>query len=172
MFLIETEDIKDINIKDTPIENLLDVFKVCKKLEILCEREKGLGVSAIQAGIPWKLFIIKGDGTCELIEKDKYSYFVNCNYFKHEESNHLMSLEGCLSIRSADGRLRFFQVERHEDVVINGYRLLNNSGDLKLEEFNVILNHKQQGVVFQHEIDHQLGYDGLILNTGREISIW
>lgn len=172
MFLVETDIIKNIEIRDTPTDDLLEVFKICQKLEVLCEKEKGIGVSAIQAGIPWKLFLIKGDGTCNFIEKNKYSYFINCNYYKLENSSNIISLEGCLSIRSPDGGLRFFQVKRYQEINVNGYMLLKDKGNLSLEKFNANLSHKQQGVIFQHEIDHQMGFDGLISNTGKEVSIW
>jgi len=77
----------------------------------------------------------------------------------------VLSLEGCLSLRSIDGRLRHYQVERY-NITINGYHLMNyiNLDDIKLD------NEPIEAVIFQHEIDH--GYGKLISDTGREVFIY
>jgi peptide deformylase len=153
---------------DVSFDNLIKVLKLFQDLQILCEKEKGIGISAVQAGIPLRLFLIKGDGTCPLVEKDKYACFLNCKYESIDDER-LMSLERCLSIRSPDGRLRFFQVERHKNIKLYGYRLDLLNG-LNIKEVNESIGVHQQGVVFQHEIDHQNGL--LISDIGKEIFIW
>ncbi len=35
------------------------VWPVCLQLRELCESKNGMGLSAVQAGIPWNLFVIK-----------------------------------------------------------------------------------------------------------------
>lgn len=169
MQIVDIEKIPSLNqIVDVPQDNLIEVFKKCQELQILCEKENGIGISAVQAGIPWKLFLIKGDGNCPLVNKNKYSYFINCKYEPLDDER-LMSLEGCLSIRSPDGRLRSFQVERHKNIKLYGYKLDLDNG-LKLKEVNDIIGVEQQGVVFQHEIDHHHGV--LISDIGKEVFVW
>lgn len=169
MQIVTVEQIPVLNqIKDTPVDNLIEVLKTCQELQILCDKEKGIGISAVQAGIPWKLFLIKGDGTCPLVNKNKFGYFINCTY-EPLDNERLVSLEGCLSIRSSDGRLRSFQVERHKNIKLYGFKLDVDNG-LKLKEINEEISVEQQGVVFQHEIDHHKGV--LISDIGKEIFIW
>lgn len=170
MLIVEVDKIANLDIQDAPTSDLVKIFKICQDLQELCEKEKGIGISAIQAGLPWKIFLVKGDGNCPLIKKDDYGYFINCDY-KNIGDNKLMSLEGCLSIRSSDGRLRFFQLERFKKIILNGYRLLYNNG-LILNKLEEEIDYSQQGNVFQHEIDHQLGVEGLISTKGKEVFVW
>ena len=158
------DEIQDIVWKD----NQINVLKTCMDLQILCEKERGIGLSAVQVGLPWKLFIIKGDGTCPIVEKNQYGFFLNCNYEPINDER-IMSLEGCLSIRSDDGRLRSFQVERHKNIKLYGYKLeINNR--LIIKEIKEVISANQQGIVFQHEIDHHKGT--LISDIGKEVFIW
>ena len=169
MKIIEIDEMPLLNeIEDVPSDNLIRILKTCQDLQILCEKENGIGISAVQAGIPWKLFLIKGDGTNKLIEKNKFGYFINCEYEPLNDER-LMSLEGCLSIRSPNGQLRFFQVERHKNIKLYGYKLDLASG-LKLKEINEVIGVNEQSVVFQHEIDHHNGV--LVSDIGKEIFIW
>jgi hypothetical protein len=68
-------------------------------------------VCEAENNFPWKLFIVKGDGTFPLIPRGEYGYFVNCEY-KPVMDERIVSLEGRLSLRLPDGRLRSFQVRR------------------------------------------------------------
>lgn len=156
------------DIQDVPLEDPLKVFKVCQQMETVCDRENGIGLSAVQVGIPWKLFIVKSDGSCPFIEKGKYGYFTNTNY-KATDNELIVSLEGCLSIRSQDGQLRFFQVERHNKVQITGQRLLFDK-DLFFEDIDLEISAAEQGIVFQHEADHHSAV--LISDIGKEVYIW
>jgi len=155
-------------IVDVPMEKFMDVYKVCHELELLCEDQRGIGISAVQVGVPWKLFLVKSDGSNPFVEKDKYGYFVNCEYKPVTDTEQVVSVEGCLSVRSESGQLRFFQVERYMHIQIIGYRL-----DISKKKFVPVdreLSIAEQGVVFQHELDHQFGK--LISDTGKEIFIW
>lgn len=156
------------DILDVPLDDPMKVFKICQQMEMVCERENGIGLSAVQVGIPWKLFIVKGDGTCPIIEKGKYAYFVNTHYTVTEE-NQILSLEGCLSIRSQDGQLRLFQVPRHNKVHLNGHILVFNSV-LKFDILDIKISAAEEGIVFQHEIDHSSAI--LISDIGKEIFVW
>lgn len=149
---------------------IFDAYKRCLELEELSEAAGGIGISAVQAGIPWKLFLVKSDGTNDFAPRDKYGYFVNCEYEATDESKRIVSLEGCLSLRSLDGRLRHFQVERHSDIKISGYRIDVIKNIFFLKKIDWIIGPRQQSVVFQHEIDHCSGI--LISDKGREVFMW
>ena len=158
---------KPEDIQDVPLDDLVKIFKICQEMQSLCERENGIGLSAVQVGIPLKLFIVKSDGSCPLIKKGEYGYFVNTNY-KATDNKQIVSLEGCLSIRSQDGQLRFFQVARQDKVNIHGQLLCQK--ELLLIYVDLIISAAEQGIVFQHEIDHHHAL--LISDTGKEVYIW
>ena len=42
---------------DTPTDDLMSLFRLVNKMEKLCHDEKGVGLSAVQVGIPWNLFM-------------------------------------------------------------------------------------------------------------------
>lgn len=156
-------------IQDVPLDDPLKVFKICQEMEQVCEREQGIGLSAVQVGIPWKLFIVKSDGTCPFIEKGKYGYFANTTYTATDDQR-VVSLEGCLSIRSQDGQLRFFQVSRQNRVQLNGQRLIFDNNNLAFLKFEYNISIAEEGIVFQHEIDHSYGIT--IDQIGKEVMVW
>jgi peptide deformylase len=169
MIIVEAHDIpaKDL-ITDVPMDDPIKVYKVCQELKELCEQNKGIGISAVQAGVPWKLFLIKGDGTCPLVPDRQYGYFINCEYEAISEEQ-IISLEGCLSLRSSDGRLRSFQVKRYRDIRLFGF-ILADDDSLRFKEVDCPISYLQEGIVFQHEIDHQRSI--LISDNGKEIFVW
>lgn len=152
------------NIEDVSMDDPMEIFKTCREMEMLCEAENGIGLSAAQLSIPLKLFVMKSEGF-PLASKDEYGYFVNCDY-EATKDEQVVSLEGCLSVRSEDGQLRLFQVERYTDIRINGYILHN----LEFFAVDCEVGFNEQSVVLQHEIDHQRKV--LISDIGKEIMIW
>lgn len=160
-------------IKDVPLgtkEDLFKAYKLCLQLEELCDQAEGIGIAAVQVGIPWRLFIVKSDGNNNFAPKGKYGYFVNCEYERTTNSRTVVSLEGCLSIRSLDGRLRHFQVERHSDITLRGKRLKIDSSKIIEENIYEEIGLREQSVVFQHEIDHASAT--LISDIGKEVTLW
>lgn len=159
-------------LEDVPLDEPIKVYKTCKEMEMVCEIERGVGLSAVQVGIPWKLFLVKFDETSKIGKPGTYGYFVNCEYHgittENEDEDKVVSLEGCLSIRSPEGRLRLFEVERFKTVKVTGLRLLEPQ--LCFAKFEHTLESENQGVVFQHEIDHHLGI--LISDNGKEKDVW
>jgi peptide deformylase len=144
---------------DTPTEDLMSLFRLAAKMEAVCEREQGIGLSAVQVGIPWRFFIMKRGRS--------YEYYVNCEY-KGSGSKE-KSIEGCLSLKNTDGQIRRFEVDRYPRVQVTGKRFkFANAPALVLEDINI----DETGlysVVFQHEIDH--GFQKLISDIGREIEL-
>lgn len=143
---------------DVPTDELLAVFRLITQMEQLCDAQNGIGLSAVQVGIPWKLFVVqRGIG---------YEYYINCEYVGFGEKG--KSIEGCLSLRDKFGNLRRFEVDRFSSVQIKGQQLIISpeSPSLILED----VNRTESGlysVVFQHEIDHQRNI--LISEIGKEI---
>jgi peptide deformylase len=157
LHILSVEDIPK-EVKDCPIDNLLSLYALCLEMERVCEQAGGVGLSAVQVGIPWKLYIVK-------YEKG-YRYFVNCEYEAIGEK--IESLEGCLSLRKQDHSLRYFEVKRFERVCITGHELLIEEkpklGAISVEFSGVY------AIIHQHEIDHS----GLVTidQIGVEVDIW
>lgn len=149
-------------IVDCPADNLLRVYKTCLQMAILCIKENGIGLSAVQAGIPWRLFIVRYmEGG-----KDKFRFFLNNKYTAITDEK-IKSLEGCLSLRNARG-LRHFQVDRYSNIKVEGQELLTEP-NLHIEPVNLEPKDFYCNV-FQHEIDHQNLV--LISDIGVEFEVW
>lgn len=169
MQLVEVRDIPSIEeVKDVPTDNLVEVFKLSKEMEALCLKEHGIGLSAVQVGIPLKLFVVRLNSEKTLGRKGFFC-FVNTNYQPLDEAVDI-SLEGCLSIRSPSGQLRHFQVPRYREIALTGYTLEVNGAELSLQELQNVVLSGEESIVFQHEIDHQNGV--LISDIGKEVFLW
>jgi peptide deformylase len=151
---------------DVPLDNLFKVYDICMQLQELCLKEGGIGIAAVQAGIPWKLFIIKTPFDFET--KESFGFFVNCDFEPQDEVK-LLHIEGCLSLRTSKGKLRSFEVERYCNVKINGFRLVKTENDLELVPLTEYLVSDFSAAVFQHEIQHHQGI--LISDIGTEVEI-
>jgi peptide deformylase len=167
-------EIKTANLplaKDTPL-NPIEIYKVCKRMEITCRHAKGVGLAAVQVGIPWKLFVLCGQSPNNpLVKLGTTGYFVNCDYEGITADGLIVSSEGCLSIRSLDGQLRLFRVERFKTIQIKGLQLIENNDNLKLMNVDKKIRYDEDGVIYQHEADHGLP-NRLISDIGKEIFVW
>lgn len=156
---------KSTEIQDVPIDDLMKVYKTCLDMEIICSKNNGVGLSAVQVGIPWRLFVVK--------HPDKYRYYIDCNYAPLGDINqkHLQSFEGCLSLRNLDGSNRIFLVERFPKINIKG-KMLKADKDLLLEDLDINLEDTNDPytVIFQHECDHSKNI--LISSIGKEVDVW
>ena len=160
MNLVEISQIPTVEeINDVPVDDLVSVYKVIMDMEKICTESNGIGISAVQVGVPWKMFLVK--------HPDGYRYYLNCEYEPIGDEKK-PSIEGCLSIKTNTGESRHFLVERYGRVRIHGLRLLDIC-KLQLEEIDIELDLNELGVVFQHEIDHHNGI--LISDIGREIEL-
>lgn len=153
--------------EDVPLDNPLAVFKLAKEMQKVCDDHDGVGLAAVQVGVPWKFFIVKGLPGDILLKENEYGYFVNCEYHEITTSKPFVSIEGCLSLRSDQGQLRSFWVERLSAIHLKGLRLIDKkNGNLKFEQVDVEIDVEQSSIVYQHEIDHQNGL--LIEDIGHE----
>lgn len=165
MRIVDVNEIPN-SITETPLSDLFEIYKTCQKMELLCESLGGIGLAAAQVGIPWKLFVMKSD-CAGFVPAKQYGYFVNCDYEPLTEEQ-VVSLEGCLSVRSPEGQLRLFQVNRYTTIRLHGWLLTDEMKTLNPidEELGI----QNQCIVFQHEIDHQNGR--LISDIGKEVFLW
>lgn len=151
MELVKTSDIPlgiDCDLKQ-------DYTQLCNELKDFCEQNEGVGLSAVQVGLPLNLFVMKYN--------DSYRYFFNCKYDPILDEQ-FYSTEGCLSLKRPNGDLRFFLVKRYKYVRVTGYELIDGRFcDLKITPEDVY------NVIMQHEIDHQ--NQKLISDFGDEVWI-
>jgi peptide deformylase len=145
---------------DCPIAEPMLLYKTCLELVEVCTKENGVGLSAVQVGVPWHLYVVK-------YEKG-YRFFVNCRYNGTSESKILMSVEGCLSLKDQRGRLKFYRLLRHTEVRISGFELIEGEDKANLVPLDEVES-GFIGIVHQHEIDH--GYGVLISDFGTEIDL-
>ncbi len=144
---------------EAPTDNLIELFKLATKLEQVCFSKHGIGISAVQVGIPIKFFVINR-GT-------SFEYYLNCEY--QGSGDKIKSIEGCLSLLDKDGNTRRFEVERYPEVTVKGKQLIvTNSSSLELKDINLV-EKGLYSIVFQHEIDHQYKRDRMIDVIGKEM---
>lgn len=146
------------NAAETPINDLMLLFRLANKMEKICIDEKGIGLSAVQVGVPWNFFIFQKRGSI-------FDYYVNCTY--KGSGQKIKSVEGCLSIKNSEGKCRLFEVERYEKVHVKGKQLIVSGVGLVLNDIDFTVT-GFQSIVMQHEIDHS---NGILISVGREIEI-
>lgn len=158
MKIVPVESIPKADI--TPTDDLVGLYKTCLKMAQCCEKLEGIGLSAVQVGIPWKLFVVKH-------ADHKFGYYVNCDY-EPENEDRIDSIERCLSLRYPDGVLKSYKLKRFQRIRVKGH-ILDDSGDsplLKEADFSI---GGFYGIVFQHEIDHHNNI--LISDIGKEVGL-
>jgi peptide deformylase len=151
-------------VTDCPTNDLVGLLATCLQMADICVKEHGIGLAAVQVGLPWKLFVVRyiiGPAN------DQFRFFVNCRYEPVGDKKE-KSLEGCLSIRRPNGDFRHFEVDRHTLVRVVGSELLADK-ELRIEPVTLEPT-GHYSFVFQHEIDHQDLV--LISDIGTEYEVW
>lgn len=149
--------------EDVSLDSPMQIYKICQGLEELCVAEGGIGISAVQAGIPLKLFLInRGDKE----SGDRFEYYINCE-FEPLSENKMFMIEGCLSLKTEHGITRQFKIGRYSHIHVKGLKL--NKDVPSFEEYDEIFQNDFLGTVFQHEIQHQ--HQILISDVGQEVTI-
>ncbi len=154
--------LKDIpkKVENTPVSDLFNLYNICISMQELCKKEKGVGLSALQVGIPWHLFVMQ-------IEKGPtFRYFIDCVY-KPLSVSKMPSMEGCLSLKDKKGRLRYFVVDRYPKIRIVGKELTADKEPIIKDVDEVVSGF--DAVIVQHEVDH--GFGVLINQIGEEINV-
>ena len=142
-----------------PKDNIVRLYNLCMEMTKLCVASDGVGLSAIQIGIPWKVFVI-------FHSSKEYRFMADCEYEPVDDVK-IQSIEGCLSLRTPSGGLRTFVVPRYEKIRVVGQELLSD-GTLRLEQFSTVYDGRL-AVIYQHEIDHNSGM--LISDIGEEVTL-
>ena len=152
------------DIIDAPTENLVRLYNTCQQMHEVCCQSNGVGLAAVQVGIPWKLCVV-------MLPSGKFRNIVNASYKQKDGSGVLISIEGCLSLKTRRGGLRHFEVPRYSEIVVKGKELKEENGQLVLVDFeeSMSVSNGRTAIVMQHEIDHGLGI--LISEIGKEIQL-
>ena len=156
---LQLVSIKDIpKAESTPVDDLLALYKLGIYMEQICFDNNGIGLSAVQVGIPYDFFVI--------LNLRQNEYYLHCSYEGIGEKT--SSIEGCLSIKDNHGNLVRYEVQRFKKIKVKGKKLIVSNDDptLSIFEFEKEIDNLSS-VVFQHEIDHQNGI--LISDIGKPI---
>lgn len=145
----------DLLSKSTP----QDLAHLGALMQNLCSQLNGVGLSAIQCGIPIPFFVASDNS------KD-FTYYLDVEY--QDIGKSVSSIEGCLSILDQESNMpRRFVVSRSDKVRCKGKKIVFGE-EITLqpfsEEFKGLL-----GNVMQHEADHSRFI--LISDIGKEIQI-
>lgn len=136
-----------------------DLSLIAANLIALCQNHKGVGLAAVQCGLPLKIFVASTDGIY-------FRCFVDLEYTSEESRQN--SLESCLSIKDEQGNFRRFLVQRFNSALFVGKELLFKEKPAVLIEINEKLI-GLMSVVCQHEVDHHNGK--LIIDEGKEVEV-
>lgn len=146
--------------KDAPVDDLMYLYGISSTMIKLCVDGGGVGLSAVQVGLPFNLFVVCVRGFFDIL--------FNCSYEGVGEK--VNSMEGCLSIRDSEEKIKTFEVKRFPSIRLVGKRLFV-SGDSS-EPSVLDVDEQVSGimaVICQHEIDHASGI--LISDIGEQIYI-
>lgn len=148
--------------KSVPLDDPLMLYKFCRRLQTLCDKANGVGLSAVQVGIPLNVCVVKNN--------DEYEYLINCSYAGVGDK--VDSIEGCLSILDSDGKPRQFELKRFQQIEVDGYILKSDelSPYVQIKEVQKQLYVGFPAIIVQHELDHAVGI--LISDIGQEIKVW
>ena len=136
-----------------------ELASIAHEMIAVCNKNNGIGLSAVQCGLPLKLLIAKTD-------KTSFRCFLDLEL--NSEAEQIDSLEGCLSIFDEHGSLRRFLVKRFQQANFFGKEVLIQGLSLSIIDFQETIG-GLFCVVLQHEIDHHHGK--LIMDEGREVEI-
>jgi peptide deformylase len=153
--LVKLEDIP-LSTKNPLDEiDIVEVFKICNQMENICRRNNGIGLSAVQIGLPWDFFVVN--------RNDSFEYYLNCKY--EPSGDRVVSIEGCLSLLDDLGGIKRFETQRHSSVLVKGQRV-SFQDRISIDDFSS-LEEGLYSIVFQHEIDHSFGV--FIKDIGKEV---
>lgn len=152
---------KKEKIKDGKDQKLIEIAKLSLLMQNICLQEDGIGLSSVQIGIPYKIFIAK-----DYSKSNQFFTFVDCEYIGLDKK--ITSIEGCLSLKNKLNKPKRFKLERFEKITVKGY-FLNFDNILNLTYFEKEYDGFFSSIL-QHEIDHHNGI--LISDIGIEMEIY
>jgi peptide deformylase len=143
---------------ETPSDDLPRLYATAKRMEMLCRRLGGLGLAAAQVGIPWRMFVFRGQ------ESQDFGCYFDCEYRPASDATSI-SVEGCLSLPGEQ-----YGVERYEEVIVFGQELLEGPDGPISNSFTRPYS-GLMSVLMQHEIDHERGRERMIDIVGRRLRV-
>lgn len=146
-------------IVDAPEDRLEEVWAVVEALQRLCEAHGGLGLHAVQIGVPWRIHVVREDGP----DGVEFMNYLNASYTP-VGGIPVASMEGCLSLPG-----RHFRAVRHRKVKFEAVCIEKvASGIVSGKVWDVLdADSDFDAIVQQHEIDHGNGV--LISDVGEEV---
>lgn len=145
---------KEVKISEIKKKEFIEFLKIMVKI---IDEYDGIGLSAIQLGIPKKVFIIKKDFEKESFDRNDYLneviVYINPQILDYSQEKE-EGWEGCLSIPNIE-----CLVERSKRIKV---KYLDVYGIEVIEELDQL-----RAVVFQHEYDHTQGI--LIIDKAKKI---
>ena len=143
----------------------VELYKIFSTLEVLCKLRKGIGLHAVQVGLPWNMYVVRKSAEMP------FGYYLNCKYSPVDDEK-VSSFEGCLSLTNPDGSSRWFKVDRFKKIRVEGQQLYVD-GRIRIDAVDMVLSAEEDGILcvaHQHEISHGEGV--LISDIGEEQHIW
>ena len=130
------------------MESVEEAKEIIDKLKVALDKcETGLGLSAIQIGIPKKVGVIKKS-------KDEYEYLINST-IKESAEEFVYYREGCLSFPNV-----YINTKRYKHFTIQNQRIRDNKLEEQTEYYYYSTDSKEVGndgviaIAVQHEINH------------------
>lgn len=144
-----------------PADDPMYLYRLGLEMESVCKENNGVGLSAVQVGLPYNFFVTVVD--------DKTEYWVDCSY--HGSDGWVGTVEGCLSLLGKDGKPESYSVKRHKSVQVTGKKLVveDSSPAPELRDFSECFE-GSKSIIFQHEIDHAHGT--LISHIGEQVFLF
>lgn len=133
----------------------ISIYRKFVTLQAICQRENGVGLAAVQIGLPDRMFVTKS-------QDESFRYFLNTQYAPVGDEK-FTSCEGCLSLPN-----RLFLVSRNQTVKVTGMEMLVGEG-VTFQDVDFEVSDPLYTAVFQHEIGHCFGE--LISEIGKEVRI-
>lgn len=145
----------------TNCTDIAEINDIVNKLKSELEKTKnGLGLAAIQIGIPKRIAVIKSPSS-----KDGYLTLINPSIIE-KDFKFIYVNEGCLSLPN-----HFQNTERYQDIFVSNYAIENNelienkfvAFYSKESEYNYFSGEKDNNLLaicIQHEVDH---FDGKLI---------
>ena len=141
--------LREVSKPITVIDNHLKSFMYA--LLSIMHKEQGIGIAAIQVGIPIRAFIVQ-------INLDEPAFFMLNPEIKQLSKEIIILPEGCLSVKTLENKIKRGHVERPKDITITYTDLENKRHELKVSgdesEYHLWLAR-----CIQHEYDH---LDGIL----------
>ena len=151
-------NIEILRTASTNVESVGEAEEIIEKLKKALDKcESGIGLAAIQIGIPKKVGVIK---LSDKKDEENYEYLINPS-IKEATEEFVYCREGCLSFPN-----NFIDTKRYKHFVIQNQRIRDGKLEEQTEYYYFSPDPKEVGndgivaIAIQHEMDH---FDGICI---------